>query len=338
MQTAATPALAMLRLLGGYQISQALYVVARAGVADRLVDGEVPVAELARATGLRPDALARIVHVLAGEGVFAFDRPTDLVALGPLGRTLLTDGPESLRNIALTWMETHYPPFGELWHTATTGEPAIDHHFGMPLFEWLARDRERAATFSGAMGDFARAIRQDAFAAVELEGVRTVVDVGGADGAVLAALARRHPGLRGTVLDLPHVVAAAPPVLRAHGVDDRITAVGGDFFAEMPPADCYLACFVLHDWSDERATGILRRMHRAAAVPHARLVLVETVLDRGESPEVAALLDLTMLGMLTGRERAAEEWRALLAAGGFRLDRIREAGGPACVIEATRVP
>ncbi|WP_425558781.1 methyltransferase [Kitasatospora albolonga] len=65
------------------------------------------------------------------------------------------------------------------------------------------------------------------------------------------------------------------------------------------PRDCYVAGFILHDWSDGEAARILSRVHEAAAVPHARLVLVETVLDRCEAPEVAALLDLTMLGMLT---------------------------------------
>ncbi|MGW2396279.1 methyltransferase [Kitasatospora sp. NPDC001664] len=338
MHTAATPALAMLRLLGGFQLSQAVYVVARAGLADQLLDGERTVAQLAAATGLRADPLARIVRVLAGQGVFTLDPATGLVGLGPLGRTLVTGAPESVRGIAVMWMETHYPAFAELWQTAETGGPAADHLFGMPYFAWLAQDPEKVATFTAAMTDFARAIRQDAFSAVELDGARTVVDVGGADGAVLAALARRYPRLRGTVFDLPHVVAAAPPLLRAAGVDDRITAVGGDFFVEVPSADCYVAGFILHDWSDGEAARILSRVHEAAAVPHARLVLVETVLDRGEAPEVAALLDLTMLGMLTGRERSGEEWRVLLEGAGFRLDRIRETGGPMCVIEATRVP
>jgi trans-aconitate methyltransferase len=103
--------------------------------------------------------------------------------------------PESLRNVALTWMETHYRPFGELWHTAETGRPAAELAFGMPFFDWLGEEPARVGMFTAAMTDFARAIRQDAMDEVELGGVRTVVDIGGADGTVLAALARRYPKL-----------------------------------------------------------------------------------------------------------------------------------------------
>ncbi|GAA1959152.1 methyltransferase [Kitasatospora viridis] len=335
---AAFPAVDMLRLLGGFQLSQALFVVARAGVADQLVAGPRPLTELAAAVGLRPEPLARILHVLAAEEVFTVDAERALVGLGRLGPTLVSGGPESLRNIALAWEQTHYRAFGELWGTALTGVPAADLAYGKPFFDHLGEHPAQVATFTAAMTDFARAIRHHALDAVELAGAQFVVDIGGADGAVLAELARREPGLRGTVLDLPHVVAAAPEVLRAAGVADRITATAGDFFAALPPADCYLACFILHDWSDERATRILDRVHRAATAPDTRLVVVDTVLDGGTVPEVATLLDLTMLGMLTGRERTAAAWRALFTAGGFELTEIRPTPGPMCVLEARRVP
>jgi hypothetical protein len=329
------PVVDMLRLLGGFQISQALYVAARAKIADHLLAGPLPLPELAAATGLRADALGRLLRTLAAEGVFTLEADGGMVGLGPLGPTLATGTPDSLRNIAMTWMETHYLPFAELWRTVREGVPAAELSYGRPFFDWLGQDAERVATFTAAMTDFATAVRRDALDAVTLDGARTVVDIGGADGAVLASLARRHPGLRGIVFDLPHVVAAAPELLKAQGVADRIEARGGDFFAAVPSGDCYLACFILHDWDDEQAGRILARIHEAAT-PRARLLLVETVLGEGAAPQVATLLDLTMLGMLGGRERCAADWHSLLAAGGFRLDRIRPTAGPMCVLEATR--
>ncbi|MGF1426732.1 methyltransferase [Kitasatospora sp. LaBMicrA B282] len=345
------PSADMLRLLGGFQISQALYVTARAKVADHLLAGPLPLPALAAATGLDAAPLGRLLRTLAAEGVFTVEPDDDpdgedpdgepdgaahgpLVGLGPLGRTLASDTPESLRNVALTWMETHYLAFAELWHTARDGVPAAERAYGRPFFDWLGEDPERVATFTAAMADFAR-LRRDALDAVEVDGARTVVDVGGADGTVLAALARRHPQVRGIVFDLPHVVAAAPPLLRAQGVADRVEAQGGDFFTAVPAGDCYLACFILHDWDDEQAGRILARIHQAAT-PQARLVLVDTVLGEGALPQVATLLDLTMLGMLGGRERSAADWRHLLTAHGFQLDRIRPTAGPMCVLEATR--
>ena len=333
----AVPALAMLRLLGGFQISQALYVAARARLADHLLEGPRSVTYLAEASGLEPEPLARIIQVLAVEGVFVYDAETEEVRLGRLGRTLASGVPESVRSVALTWMETHYEPFSHLWQAIESGRPAADLALGMPFFDWLGKEPERFGTFTSAMGDFVRAIRQDAVDAINLDGVRTVVDVGGADGSLLVALAPRYPGLHGVVFDLPHVVAAADEVLRAHQVHDRITAAGGDFFAEVPPGDSYLLSFILHDWSDQQAGRILDQIHQAATIPDARLTLVETVLGQGAAPEIAQLLDLTMLGMVTGGERRAAGWRRLLHEHGFRLDQIRTTAGPVSVIEATRV-
>ncbi|MGW7418178.1 methyltransferase, partial [Streptomyces sp. NPDC054863] len=206
--TATAPAVSMLRLLGGFQISQALYVTARAGIADRLAAGRRTVPELTEGTGLRPELLRRLLRTLAAEGVFGYDEALDSVTLGALGHTLRTDVPESVRNVALMWMETHYRPFAGLWATLHDGIPAAEAELGMPFFDRLAKDPAGVATFSGAMGDLMRAVRADALAALELDDVRTLVDIGGADGTALAELAVRHPQLRGTVFDLPHVVEA----------------------------------------------------------------------------------------------------------------------------------
>ncbi|WJV44688.1 methyltransferase [Streptomyces flavofungini] len=334
--TARAPAVAMLRLLGGFQISQALYVTARAGVADELAAGPRPVGAVAEATGLRPDLLRRLLRSLAAERVFAYDEERDSVALGPLGHTLRGGTDESVREVALMWMETHYRPFGRLWSTLHDGVPAAERELGRPFFDWLGEDPDRVAGFSAAMADLMRAVRRDAIDALDLTGVRHLVDIGGADGTCLAALAGRHPWLRGTVFDLPHVVPAAHDTLRRAGVADRVDTRGGDFFQAVPEgADAYLACFVLHDWNDEQSTRILERVHEAAA-PGARLLLVETVLGRGPAPEIATMLDLTMMGIVDGRERTLEDWRSLLAGAGFRLTRAVETASPMCVVEAVR--
>lgn len=334
--TTRAPAVSMLRLLGGFQISQALYVVARAGVPDQLAAGPRPVAEVAKATGLRADLLRRVVRTLATEQVFVHDAAKDTVGLGELGHTLCSDADDSLRDAAVMWMDTHYRPFARLWSTLHDGVPAAERELGMPFFDWLAEDHERVTGFSAAMRNMMAALRQDALNTLDLDGARHLVDIGGADGTALAVLARRHEHLRGTVFDLPHVVAGAEPVLRKAGVADRVGTQGGDFFRAVPAgADAYLACFILHDWSDEESARILSRIHEAAR-PGARLFLVETVLGEGAAPEIATLLDLTMMGMLSGRERTRDDWEVLLSGAGFRLERIVDTAGPMCVIEATR--
>jgi Dimerisation domain len=116
------PAVRMQQLLTGFEVSQALYVIAELGVATALLDGPRSVKELALASGAELDALGRIIRFLASLGVFQTDGET--VTVTDLGRTLADGPPDSVRGLARYWMKTHYAPFGELLHTARTGEIA----------------------------------------------------------------------------------------------------------------------------------------------------------------------------------------------------------------------
>src|SRR5215813_1588671 len=103
----------MTNLLAGFQISQALYAVAKLDIPAALLDGPRPVADLAAQAQVDPDLLRRILHVLTGQGVFTH-APEDAFALTELGATLATGTEGSVRGLAMFWMETHYRPFGAL--------------------------------------------------------------------------------------------------------------------------------------------------------------------------------------------------------------------------------
>jgi O-methyltransferase domain len=314
----APPPVQMFQLLAGFQVSQALYAVAVLGVADALIDGPRPIPDLAQAAGLHEPALRRLLRFLASLGVFTEPAPGQ-VALTPLGRTLAGGHPESMRDVAITWMETHYAAFSELAGTIRTGQPAFDRYHGMPVFEWFAAHPADAATFSRAMTNMADGIRPGVVASLRLDGIATLVDVGGADGALLAAILASHAGMTGILLDLPHVADNAAKALARRGVSDRVTCVGGDFFESVPASDGYLLSFVLHDWDDASVTRILRNIATAGG-PGAQVVVIEGVIPPGEQIHMLKTMDLTMLGMTTGRERGESEWRKLLTASG--LDRI----------------
>ena len=184
-----------------------------------------------------------------------------------------------MRDLALTWMETHYLPFGNLLDTLRTGEPAASRYYGRPFFEWLSSDPTQVQTFTGAMANLTDGIRAGALAGYELPEGEVVADIGGADGQVMVLLLAR-PGRearRGIVFDLPHVVSAAGPVLAAAGLSERVQAVPGDFFTSVPAADLYVVSMILHDWDDAQCTRILSRMAEAAR-PGARLSALEFVL------------------------------------------------------------
>jgi hypothetical protein len=324
----------MVQLLAGFQISQALYAAAVLGVADHLSAGPVPVEVLAGQAGAHAPSLRRLLRTLAGAGVFTEPEP-GVFGLTPLGQTLTRTRPGSMRDLAIMWMETHYAPFGELVHTVRTGQPAAGHLYGQPFFAWLAGQPEQAARFTSAMADLTDGIKAAAIPSLPLDGAQTVVDVGGADGAMLAAVLTAHPGLQGVLFDLPRVVAEAPKALAERGVADRVECVGGDFFDSVPAgADTYLVSFVLHDWPDDEARRMLANI-AAAGGPGARLMMVEFVVPPGDTPHMSKMIDLTMLGMLAGQERAEDQWHDLLSTAGFAGIGIRETGTPLSVIHAT---
>jgi O-methyltransferase domain/Dimerisation domain len=327
------PSVRMVELLAGFQVSQALYAVAKLGVCTALLDGPHTADEVAASVGAQPDVVRRLLRDLAGLGVFTTPSP-DRYAVTPLGATLAEGTPGSVRDLALTWMETHYAPFGLLLETARTGEPAATRYYGRPFFQWLARDPEQVARFTGAMAGLTEGIKSGAVAGYRVPGGPTIADIGGADGALLLDVLAADPQRRGIVFDLPHVVPAARARLAGHPLAGRVDVVAGDFFAAVPPADTYLLSMVLHDWDDEAAAAILANI-AAAAPPGARLVGLELVVPPGDAPHLATMIDLTMLGMLTGRERTAEELTALLAAAGFRVDRITPTATPISLVEAT---
>jgi hypothetical protein len=144
-------------------------------------------------------------------------------------------------------------PFGHILETLRTGEPGFDIETGMPLFEFLARNPQNAEVFDAAMGERTAMFAPSFAGAYDFSDLRTVVDVGGGRGILLVAILRRHPHLRGVLLETPGVAAQADAVLDARDIGDRCEVMAGDFFDRVPPADCYVLANVLHDWDDGRA-------------------------------------------------------------------------------------
>jgi hypothetical protein len=318
----------------GYQHSQLLYVAAKLGLADLLAEAPQTVEELAAATQMHAPSLARVLRALAGFGVFA-ERDDGRYELTPLARPLRSGVPGSLRALVLVQGEDLYPVWGQLLYSVQTGKPAFDQVHGMPNWAYRERHPEVNARFNAGLAANARASKGSVAAVYPFPERGLVVDVGGADGTLLTLILAPRPGLRGVLFDQPHVAAAAGPTLTAAGVTDRVEIVGGDFFTAVPAGgDYYVLSAILHDWDDDRATAILAQCRQAMA-PAATLLLVERVLPAGNDPSPVKMMDINMLVTNAGgRERTEADWRALLAAGGFALQRRVVAGSTYEVIEA----
>jgi hypothetical protein len=306
----------LLGLLSGSLPAQCCYALARLGVPDLLASGPRPVAELAAECGADPQVLHRMLRALAALGLLRRVEP-DSYALTSVTELLRSDVPDSLRATAIMHGEEVFRSFAEIMHTVHTGEPAFDKVHGRGFYDYLAEHPGTASVFAAAMGSEPVPA---ALAGVDLSGVGTLVDVGGGDGRLLAEVLVAHQAMRGVLVELPESVAAARTRLTEAGVADRVELVEGSFFDEVPAGgDAYVLARVLHNWTDEHAGTILRRVG-AAMSPEARLLVFETFLAQDAA---GAMVDLLMLGLLEGRERTAEEYRDLLARNGFSVTEVR---------------
>jgi hypothetical protein len=314
------------QLVRAHQLSRAVQVATKLGVADVLGDGAQTFDEIAQATGTQPDRMRRLLRVLASVDVVR-DLGSDKFELTPVGDCLRGEGPHRVRAIALLNSDGFWPAFDSLADCIRTGKNAFQIQHGLDgIFAYTARNPELAAIVNDAMSAFSTVTGPAVAQACDFANVERVVDVGGGHGKVLASILRAHPHLRGTLFDLPSVVEGAPAILAQEGVADRCDVVGGDMFASVPAGGgVYLLSHVIHDWEDAPARQILEACRRAMA-PEARLVICERVLPERVEPDPAhasdLLFDLSMMVFAGGRERTASEYEALLGTAGLRLQRV----------------
>ncbi|MCI0408322.1 MAG: acetylserotonin O-methyltransferase [Acidobacteria bacterium] len=325
----------MLDLITGYWVSQIVFVAAKLGLADLLKGGPKTAAQLAASTRIHPLARHRIMRALASVGVFS-EIKGGRFKLTPLAATLRTEAPQSMRDFALMMVDDYnWQVWQELPEIARTEESAFARVHGMKVFEYFEKHPEKARVFAQSMTSLSRTENPAVADAASLSKARTLVDVGGSHGHLLAEVLRANPRLKGVLFDLPSAVERArnAPYLNARGISGRVELVGGDFFQSVPEgADAYMMKYVLHDWDDALCIRILENCRRAMA-RGGRVLVVDTVIPNGNGPHWGKLLDINMMVATGGRERTASEFKELFAGAGFKLKRIIPTSCPLSIVE-----
>lgn len=296
-----------------------LRVVVTLRIADRVAAGATSIDELAQQSGADRDSLKRVLRHLVSKGVFEEPAPGRF-ALNEAARTLTDDHPSRLRfgldldgignRMAYAW--------GSLPHAVKIGKPAYTDIFGRSFWDDLDAHPDIAASFDAMMGPAGHGIPDpDVLISPSWNGVRSVVDVGGGTGTLLAEILRARPGIRGTLVDLPRTVSRSGESFQAAGVAERVVTIGQSFFDPLPAgADLYLLKNVLSDWPDPEAQAILRRCAEAAR-PHGRVVVLGGVSPESDTRVLSpALLMMVLVG---GRERSLAEFRELAHDAGLEV-------------------
>jgi hypothetical protein len=317
-----------------YWVSHIVHAAAKLGLADHLAKGPMSADQLAGPTGTHAPSLYRLMRTLASFGLMT-EGTDQRFSLTPLGEALRTGAPGAARATILTMAsDWFFGGWGEFMYSLQTGKSGFEKHLGMPIFDWLAKHPEEASRFSETMVGIHGDEPAKVAAAYDFSGFKKVVDVGGATGNLIAAILARHPGPRGMLYDLPHVVRDAPSLLTSRGVVDRVTIESGSFFERVPAGgDAYVLSHIIHDWSEEQCLTILSHCRRAMG-PTSRLLIVEMVLPPGNTPHPGKMLDLMMLVGPGGRERTEQEYAGLLRKAGFRLTRVVPTESAVSLVEA----
>ncbi|MFN2501802.1 MAG: methyltransferase [Pyrinomonadaceae bacterium] len=325
----------ILQMAMGAIMTQALGAAAKLGVADLLVEGERSVDELADQTGTHGPSLYRILRSLASTGIFR-ETATRTFSNTEMSDPLRSHVPGSMRHAVIFMAEPwHYNVWGNMLHSARTGETAWKKTYGEEVFEWLPKHPEASEVFNKAMTDMSGSVAPAIVEAYDFSGIEVLADIAGGHGLLLSQILKVNPDLRGILFDLDHVVAGAGALLQREGVADRVQTSSGDFFREVPAADGYIMKHIIHDWDDDRSIKIMQSIHRAMS-GDGPMLLVEMVVPEGNEPHPSKILDLEMLTSPGGLERTEKEYSALFTAAGFRLNRVIPTRSPFMVIEALK--
>lgn len=326
----------MLNLTIGHWVARLIYVAAKLKLADLLKDGPRTTAQLATATGVQAPALYRILRTLASVGVFA-ETKGGRFKLTPLAATLRSDVPGSMRAWAIMANEKYtWDSWMDLLHGVKTGEiPFVKAH-GVHPFEYLEKHPDDLAVFGESMTSLSATENPAIAAAYKFSAIRTLVDVGGGHGSLLAAILKANPKLKGVLFDQPSVIARAQKDqhVTAKGIAERCTLESGSFFEAVPAGDAYIMKYILHDWNDEQCVKILTNC-RAAMNEKGRVLVVDNVIPAGNDPSWGKLVDIQML-IIGGRERTKKEFAAIFAKAGLKLTRVLATKCPLSIVEGVR--
>jgi len=262
--------------------------------------GSMTCAEIAERVGLhdrsRADFLDALVslNLLGRDGDGTQARYTNTLDTGTF---LAKQSPAYLGGILEMVNDRLYGFWGNLTEALRTGLPQNESKgTNGDFFGALYADEERLEVFLRAMegiqmGNFAAFLDQ-----VDLSAAAMLCDVGGASGLLCALAAQRHPHLRAVTFDLPAVESVAKRTIAAMHVDDRVTAVSGDFFVnDLPRGDVVVMGNVLHGWDNDQKQTLIRKAY-ASLSSGGRLIAIENVIDDARRENTFGLLmSLNML-------------------------------------------
>ncbi len=321
MENNLPPNIIAAQMIFGCVITKAMHVAAKLNIADLIAaGGPMNGAALAEKSGAHEESLSRLLRALASIGVFSIDL-NENYSLTPLADCLRADSPVSVKAMAVTVGGVFYKAYDELLFSVQSGDGGFQKALGIPVFEYLANNPEDGKSFDRMMTDIHGGETEPMVNGYDFSVFDTLVDIGGGNGDVIAAVLNKNPKVKGILFDLPEVIDRSRSNIAASGLSERCQLDSGNFFESVSKGgDAYMMRHILHDWSDADAVTILTNC-RKSMNPGGKVLVVEAVIQEGNGPSPFKLLDLSML-MVGGKERTHQQFEAIFSRAGLQLNRI----------------
>ena len=317
----------VMQLTTAYWTSRCLHVIAELGIADIIDDQPQSTEALAKASGTQPQALYRVLRLLASVGIFEWkDRTWHHTEAS---RFLRSDHPGSLRDyVRMLGFPVFWTAFADLDHSLRTGQSAFSKGHPEGVFRYLAGHPQESRIFDAAMTSKSHRDIAAILPAYDFSRFATIADIAGGRGHLLRAILKSSPKTQGILFDQPHVVREVTPEK-----GEKLTVIGGDFFADpMPKADAYLLMNIIHDWADPESIKILSAIRRDMP-SHARVLLIETVVPPTPGQHLSKELDIAMMALPGGMERTQEEYASLALKCALRFQLMVQTMSPYSILE-----
>ena len=310
------PEIGALQIFGQHAfVAACLSALARSRVAD-FVDGQRNLEQVASAAQINLPVLTRILRFLEPQALF--ESTDGRFSLTKKGRLLRSDSPI----FSALFVRGANDAASGLDHSLKTGQSAFTHEFGQDFWSFLSAHPDQQAAFADIMRLGSSMFALACIPVMDFSGVKSIADIGGGTGDLLAAILEANPSMQGILVDLPEMLARAHPALASGALSARCKLQPGDLFENAPRADAYILSQVLHNWDDKHAARILRNL-RHAAPPTARLLIITMIIPQTPGDHPAKLADIGMLTLFgQARERTEQELRNLLQETGWQPTHI----------------
>jgi len=330
------PPFATLEMATNYWMSACLHAVTKLEIPDQLKDGPQDVARLAAAAKVHEESLYRVLRALARNDIFK-EKPQRTFHLTPLSRVLIRDDPNSMysmvRQTGSPWWLQNWANFDRV---LTSGDPIFREIHGVDMWGYFEQHPEEGEIFHRSMVELSRQVAGLVASAYDFSSFRTLVDLGGGSGELIAVILAKYSNLQGINFDMPQALKETPATMARYGVSDRCEIVEGSYFKSVPMGhDAYLMKNIAHEYSDDRLEKPMA-LCREAMRPDSKLILVECVVPETSGPYFEFLDLVMLLSSEHGLERTRLQFERMLDLHGFVLEDIRPTASPLSVLIAKR--